>query len=114
MIVGLLYHILQHGLHICQHIICILDGSQTNLIGISGSIVQDLLGLTGSHLDHLISLLICLLHDLMLIDQLLILNICLCNNSLSFLLCICQDRILICQNLLIAFDLLRSLHAKLS
>ncbi len=50
------------------NIVCILDGSQADVVGIRGGIVNDFLGLVGSQHDDFIRLGICLLHNLVLAD----------------------------------------------
>ena len=99
---------------ICKKVICILDRTNPDFIGIHGCIVDDFLCLGSCLSNNLICLCISLLHDLMLTDQFGGLYLCFFNHSICFCFCICQNRIPVRDDLLITLDLIRSLHAKLT
>ena len=58
-------------LQMCQHIIHVLHGSGFDIVGLNSGIVQNLLGLLTGHGNDLVGLGVSLLHDLMLVDQLI-------------------------------------------
>ena len=97
---------------VSKKIICILYCSDSDRIGITGRIVYDLLCLCSRLRHDLIGLRICLLHNLVLADQFCSLNLSLFQHRICFCLCVSQYRIPITDNLLITFDLIRSLHTK--
>ena len=57
-----------------QHIIHVLHGSGFDIVGLNSGIVQNLLGLLTGHGNDLVGLGVSLLHDLMLVDQLIGMN----------------------------------------
>ena len=96
-----------------QQIICILHSPDPDIIGVAGGIIQNLLRLFCSGSHNLICLGIRLLHDLMLAHQFICVDLRLFDHAVCFSLCIRKDRILICNDLLVTFYLIRSLHPEL-
>ena len=109
---GILKCLVQNRTNIRHHIICICDRTETDTVGILCCRIKDLLSLLVGSIDRFICLCIRLLHDLMLCNQLLSFRLSICNQTVSLGLCILKDCILITDNLLITFDLIRSFQTK--
>ena len=99
---------------ICHKIICILDCSDPDCICITRCVIYNLLSLCRSLRYNLICLRISLLHDLMLADKLCRLYLRFFNHRIRLCLCIRKNRISVCDNLLITFNLVRSFQTKFS
>ena len=106
--------VIQHISDIAHHVIRIGDGTKADTVGILCGGIQDLLSLAVRLIDRIIRLGICFLHDLMLLHQLLCPFLCVSDQCICFRLRILQNGVLIADDLLIPFDLIRCLQTQLT
>ena len=105
---GLFQYIFKIG----EHAVCVLHCRGFHTVGFDHCVVYDFLSLLGSHRDDILCLCVRLLHDLVFAYQFCRLDFCVVDQSLRLLSGIVQDRFLVGDDLLIALDLLRCLHAQ--